>query len=89
MVPIVWRREASATGNPVSSFVCFHLFGLTALRARLGLAEPLPPTLPARLTEDVTVMGTITRLDLAALTLQCLDVTDCMNKTYHAVDDSH
>jgi uncharacterized protein YbjT (DUF2867 family) len=40
----------------------------------------------ARLTDDLTVMGTATRLDLAALTMQCLGNPDCMNQTFHAFD---
>ena len=47
-----------------------------------------PPTGTARLTEDDTLLRPVTRPDLAALTLQCLDNSDCMNKTFHAVDDS-
>lgn len=47
-----------------------------------------PPTGTARLTEDETVMAPVTRPDLAALTLQCLDNPDCINRTFHAVDDS-
>jgi hypothetical protein len=48
-----------------------------------------PATGTAQLTEDVAVMGTITRADLAVLTMECLDNPDCMNRTFHAVDDSY
>jgi len=47
-----------------------------------------PATGNARLTEDDTLLEPVTRPDLAALTLQCLNNPDCMNKTFHAVDDS-
>lgn len=47
-----------------------------------------PPTGNARLTEDYAVLAPVTRPDLAALTLQCLDNPDCLNKTLVAVDDS-
>ncbi|MAF83111.1 MAG: NAD(P)H-binding protein [Gammaproteobacteria bacterium] len=57
---------------------------------RNGLVRPdgTPATGTARLTEDDRVLGVATRLDLAALTLQCLENQACMNKTFHAVDDS-
>ncbi|MCK6474904.1 MAG: molybdopterin molybdotransferase MoeA [Planctomycetes bacterium] len=29
-------------GNPVAALTCFHLFVMTAVRARMGAAEPLP-----------------------------------------------
>ena len=29
-------------GNPVAALVCFHLFVMTALRQRMGFADPLP-----------------------------------------------
>ena len=41
----------------------------------------------ARLTEDDTQLSAVTRLDLAELTMRCLDKADCLGKTYHAVDD--
>ncbi len=41
----------------------------------------------ARLTDDDSVLGTVSRLDLAVLTMQCLDNPDCRNKVFHAVDD--
>lgn len=55
---------------------------------RNGLVKPdgTPATGTARLTEDDTVLDAVTRLDLAALTLECLGNTDCINKTFHAVD---
>lgn len=42
----------------------------------------------AELTEDTQRMGTVTRTDLAALTLDCFDSDACLNKTLHAVDAS-
>ena len=57
---------------------------------RNGLVKPdgTPATGSARLIEDDRVLGVATRLDLAAPTLQCLENRDCLNKTFHAVDDS-
>ena len=42
----------------------------------------------AELSGDKTTMGTVTRPDLAALTMQCLANESCTNKTLHAVDAS-
>jgi len=54
---------------------------------RLVRGEP-PPTGKASLTEDDTVMSSVTRADLALLTLECVGKRDCYNKTFHARDDS-
>ena len=47
-----------------------------------------PATGTARLTENTGRMGTITRPDLAVLTMQCLGESTCLNITFHAVDPS-
>jgi len=44
-------------GNPVAALVCFHLFVMTALRQRMGYAEPLPSTLRLPLKGSVKVGG--------------------------------
>ncbi|MDG2242108.1 MAG: SDR family oxidoreductase [Rhodospirillaceae bacterium] len=41
----------------------------------------------ARLSNDLTDVGAITRDGLARLTLECLDNTECMNVIFHAMDD--
>ena len=41
----------------------------------------------ARLSEDLTAVGAVTRDGLARLTLECLDNAACMNVIFHAVDD--
>jgi len=58
----------------------------TIIRNGLVKLDGTPATGTAELTEDPAAMGSITRPDLAALTIQCLANTDCMNKTFHAVD---
>lgn len=62
--------------------------GITYTIIRNGRVLPYgtPATGTGELTEDDTVMANITRLDLASLTLQCLDNPDCFNKTFHAQD---
>lgn len=42
----------------------------------------------AELTTDDTELASITRADLALLTLQCLGNSACLNQTYHAIDNS-
>lgn len=56
---------------------------------RNGFVRPdgTPATGTASLTEDDSTLEAVTRLDLAALTMKCLDKEECMNKTFHAVDD--
>lgn len=47
-----------------------------------------PATNRARMTEDQSVFGRITRADLAILTLDCLGQKSCLGKVYHAIDDA-
>lgn len=56
---------------------------------RNGFVRPdgTPATGTASLTEDDSVLDAVTRVDLAALTMQCLNNEACMNKTLHAVDE--
>lgn len=62
--------------------------GYTIIRNGLVQVDGTPATRKAYLTEDTGVFGAVTRADLALLTMQCLDNSDCLNKTLHAVDDS-
>ena len=65
--------------------------GISYTIIRNGLLQPdgTPPTDNARLTEDQSIMSVVTRADLATLTVQCVDQQNCMNRIYHAVDDSY
>ncbi len=47
-----------------------------------------PATGKAKLYEDETKFGGVTRADLAELTLGCVNNPACFNKIYHAVDDT-
>jgi uncharacterized protein YbjT (DUF2867 family) len=58
----------------------------TIIRNGLILRDGTPGTGTAELTEDDTVIANITREDLAALTMQCLNNPDCFDKTFHAID---
>ena len=58
----------------------------TIIRNGVIKLDGTPATGTAQLSEDITVMGTVTRPDLAELTVRCLLNADCMNRTFHAVD---
>jgi len=62
--------------------------GYTIIRNGIVKPDGTPATGTAWLTEDDRVLGSVTRLDLATLTMQCLDNQQCMNKIFHAVDDN-
>lgn len=47
-----------------------------------------PPTGKAELTEDDSVIGPMTRADLAVLTLGCLGNAECLGRTFHVRDPS-
>ena len=50
--------------------------------------DETPATRKAELTEDDTVLTSVTRADLALLTMLCFENTECLNKTYHVNDPS-
>ena len=60
----------------------------TVIRNSRVWPDETPASGNAELTEDQSVMTPITREDLAAMTIQCLDNPDCSNKIYHARDDT-
>lgn len=60
--PVAFARRGRARwlglpGNPVSSAVCFQLFGAMAVDALSGLAEPGPRFVTARLERALSVRG--------------------------------
>lgn len=50
-------RVIGLPGNPVSAFVCAHLFVLPALRRMMGALAPLPRLISARTTVDLPANG--------------------------------
>lgn len=60
----------------------------TIIRNGRVLAVGTPASGQARLAEDKTVLGTVSREDLADLTMYCLGRAACIGKVFHAVDDS-
>lgn len=64
--------------------------GLTYTIIRNGLLDPddSKSTGGARLTQDPAALGRITRVDLAAITMECFAAARCANKIFHALDDN-
>lgn len=62
--------------------------GYTIIRNGLLEFEPAAPTGQAYLTDDMNAFGRITRTDLAALSIDCIDNPECLSKIYHAQDDT-
>ena len=51
------RIDVGLPGNPVAALVCFHLFVMTALRQRMGAADPLPRWIPLPIATDLKASG--------------------------------
>lgn len=81
-------RELLLTKGKAEALLKRSGIGYTIIRSGMIDLDGTPATGRARLTDDQRTAGRITRLDLAALTLQCLNKKACMNKIFHAVDDS-
>ncbi|NKB45687.1 MAG: NAD(P)H-binding protein [Alphaproteobacteria bacterium] len=62
--------------------------GYTIIRNGLLEFEPAEATGNGYLIDDMNAFGRITRTDLAAVSLECMDNADCLSKIYHAQDDS-
>ncbi len=64
--------------------------GLNYTIIRTGAVIPVgaEPTGQGQLVEDESVIGPITRPDLAVLVIGCVLNPDCKNKIYHSVDES-
>ena len=60
----------------------------TIIRNSRLLAYGTEPTGNARLYEDQSVAGPVTRAGLARLTAECTLNEDCFNRIFHAVDRS-
>ena len=59
----------------------------TIIRNAIVRRDGTPATGTATLTLDQGTFDAVTRLDLAALTLECLGNPDCLNRVFHAVDE--
>ena len=64
--------------------------GLTYTIIRNGIIEEddSKSSGQARMTKDPAALGRITRVDLAAVTMNCFAAPQCANKIFHALDDN-
>ena len=60
----------------------------TIIRNSRVWPDDQPSTGYAELTEDQSTLTPMTRADLAFLTMQCLDNSDCANRIFHVRDES-
>ena len=60
----------------------------TIIRTGIILYEDEAATGNAELIKDQSVVGIITRKDLAQLTVECILKSQCFNNIYHAYDSS-
>jgi uncharacterized protein YbjT (DUF2867 family) len=87
-VPFGSMREMLVAKGVAEDLLRTSGINYTIIRSgRILRGEP-PPTGNGQLTEDDSVMASITRADLALLTMQCVENVECMNKTFHAMDNS-
>ncbi len=88
--PAMWPRmkdtlQAKEAGENhlINSGVAYTIIR----NAQLPVATT-PATGKAKLYDDETKYGAVTRADLGQLTLSCVGNAACMNKIYHAVDET-
>ncbi len=71
----------------MASSVGYTIIRSGAILVERGV-EPPPGTGRAYFTEDQDVLGPITYDDLAVLMARCVSAPGCLNKIYHATDDT-
>ena len=89
----VKERTGYDTNNPnmldkAQAEIVLEDSGINYTIVRNGLLEyePAAATGRGRLTEDENSFGRITRTDLARITLECMDNSECHGKIFHAID---
>jgi len=83
----MWKEILQEKGKAENSLINSNL-PFTIIRTGIVVYDDTPPTGNAELIEDDTIVGIITRKDLAALTGECVLNSLCFNKIYHAFDAS-
>jgi nucleoside-diphosphate-sugar epimerase len=83
----MWKEILQEKGKAEDSLINSNL-PFTIIRTGIVVYDNTPPTGNAELIEDDTIVGIITRKDLAALTGECVLNSLCFNKIYHAFDAS-
>jgi len=83
----MWKEILQEKGKAEDSLINSNL-PFTIIRTGIVVYDDTPATGNAELIEDDTIVGIITRKDLAALTGECVLNSLCFNKIYHAFDAS-
>jgi uncharacterized protein YbjT (DUF2867 family) len=81
------KEMSAAEKAVVESGVPYTVIRVGAVIVERG-RPPQPETGQGRLIEDLTKMGPIAYGDLGRLAADCVGAARCMNKTFHAVDDT-
>ena len=83
----MWKDIPQEKGKAEASLINSKL-PYTIIRTGIVVYDDTPATGHAELLEDDTIVGIITRKDLAQLTGECVLNGLCFNKIYHAFDAS-
>ena len=83
----MWKDILQEKGKAEASLINSKL-PYTIIRTGIVVYDDTPATGHAELLEDDTIVGIITRKDLAQLTGECVLNGLCINKIYHAFDTS-
>ncbi|MDE0743957.1 MAG: NAD(P)H-binding protein [Woeseiaceae bacterium] len=83
----MWKDILQEKGKAEASLINSNL-PFTIIRTGIVVYDDTPATGNAELLEDDTIVGIITRKDLAQLTGECVLNGLCFNKIYHAFDAS-
>ena len=83
----MWKDILQEKGKAEASLINSNLT-FTIIRTGIVVYDDTPATGHAELLEDDTIVGIITRKDLAQLTGECVLNGLCFNKIYHAFDAS-
>ena len=83
----MWKDILQEKGKAEASLINSKL-PFTIIRTGIVVYDDTPATGNAELLEDDTIVGIITRKDLAQLTGECVLNGLCINKIYHAFDAS-
>lgn len=83
----MWKDILQEKGKAEASLINSKL-PYTIIRTGIVVYDDTPATGNAELLEDDTIVGIITRKDLAQLTGECVLNGLCINKIYHAFDAS-
>ena len=83
----MWRDILIAKGEAEQSLIYSGL-DYTIIKTGIIIYDDTPATNQAFLSDNVNIVGKVTRKDLALLSVNCILNNNCLNHTLNAVDDS-